>query len=312
MKILQIASISPNFDEALTTSHGVTRLWLADEPEREIDRTAAGTELIVTRSSIGADRRLIERLPDLRAICTYGVGYETIDLDAARERGVVVSNTPDVLTDCVADLAMGLLLASARRIPLYDRFVRTGQWIRQSAPLSRSVARKRLGIVGLGRIGQAVARRAAGFDISVAYNGPRRVPDALPEQRFEPSLVDLARWADFLVVSCIGGESTRRLISREVIDALGPEGTLVNITRGSVVDEPALVEALQEGRLGAAALDVFEDEPNVPEVLFGLDNVVLSPHMASGTIETRQRMEDLVAENVAEFSRTGRLVSEVG
>jgi hydroxypyruvate reductase len=311
MKILQMGSISARFDEDLAQRHDVTRLWLADDRERTLEEQGPHVELLVTSPRFGADRALLERLPKLRAICNYGVGYDTVDVGWAAEHGIPVSNTPDVLTDCVADLAIGLLIAAVRRIPQLDRFVREGRWGRDRVPLTGRVSGKRLGIVGMGRIGEAVARRAAGFDLEIAYTGARPSRRARPHHRFEPSLLALASWADFLLLTCPGGASTFRMVSRPVLEALGPEGLLVNVSRGSVVDEEALIAVLREGKLGAAALDVFENEPGAPAELIEMENVVLLPHVASATIETRTRMAELVAENVEAFSRTGELVTPI-
>jgi hydroxypyruvate reductase len=229
---------------------------------------------------------------------------------AAQARGILVGYTPDVLTDCVADIAFGLLLAIGRRIPEADRYVRGGQWVQQPAvafPLGRQVSGAKLGIVGLGRIGQAIARRAGGFDMHVRYHARRPVEGA--SWGFAPDLAELARWCDFLVVATTGGPSTRHLVNAQVLEALGTKGFLVNIARGTVVDEQALVRALKDKRIGGAGLDVFENEPQVPEALFGLDNVVLLPHIASATVETRAAMGQRVLDNLAAFYAGKPLVS---
>ena len=226
----------------------------------------------------------------------FGVGLDRLPLDAARAAGLPVGYTPDVLNDCVADLAMGLLIDGARRIAAADRFVRRGDWLQGRFPLATKVSGKRLGIVGLGRIGQAVARRAAGFDMDIAYHNRRPVDGVA--WRHEPALLALAEWADFLVLTVAASADTRHLINADVLAALGPKGLLVNVARGSVVDEAGLIACLQNGSLGGAALDVFEDEPHVPEALLALDQVVLTPHMASGTHETRQAMADLTLANL--------------
>jgi lactate dehydrogenase-like 2-hydroxyacid dehydrogenase len=201
-----------------------------------------------------------------------------------------------VLNDCVADLAMGLLLDGARRIAAADRFVRQGDWLQGRYPLTTRVSSKRLGIVGLGRIGQAVARRAIGFDMEIAYTNRR--PAQGVAWRHEPSLLALAEWADFLVLTVAGGPATQHLVNAEVLRALGPKGLLVNVARGSVVDEAALVACLRSGELGGAALDVFQDEPRGPEALLALEQVVLAPHMASGTHDTREAMAALTLDNL--------------
>ncbi len=226
-----------------------------------------------------------------------GVGYDRVDVPAAIERGIPVTHTPDVLNDEVADLAIGLMLSVARRIPQADRYVRAGRWAAEGPmPLARKMSGARLGIVGLGRIGQAIAKRAAAFGMQIAYTGRTQRP-GLPYP-YHPSARALAANVDFLVVITPGGEGTRHLIDREVLRALGPRGFLVNVARGSVVDEQALVEALRAGEIAGAGLDVFAQEPEVPQALREMDNVVLTPHMASATHETRQAMADLALANL--------------
>jgi lactate dehydrogenase-like 2-hydroxyacid dehydrogenase len=246
------------------------------------------------------DRSLIAQLPALQMISIMGVGYDKVDVPAAKERGVPVTHTPDVLNDEVADTAMALMLSIARRIPHADRYVREGRWEKEGPmPLARKMSGGRLGIVGLGRIGQAIARRAEAFGMSIAYTarGPKDVKYA-----FHPTAAELAAQVDFLVVITPGGAGTRHMIDERVLDALGPQGYLVNVARGSVVDEAALVRALQQGRIAGAALDVFENEPHVPQALRELDNVVLAPHVGSATVQTREAMATLAFDNlVAHF-----------
>jgi hydroxypyruvate reductase len=226
-----------------------------------------------------------------------GVGYDGIDVAAAIERGIPVTHTPNVLNDEVADLAMGLMLSAARRIPLADRYVRAGRWAKEGPmPLARKVSGARLGIVGLGRIGQAIADRAQAFGMSIAYTA-RSARASLP-YAFYPTAAALAAEVDFLIVITPGGAGTRHMINAEVLAALGSGGYLVNVARGSVVDEAALVDALQRGVIAGAGLDVFENEPHPLEALQALDNVVLTPHMASATVQTRQAMADLAADNL--------------
>lgn len=251
---------------------------------------------LVTGGVAGASRAVMEALPRLEIIAINGIGTDAVDLAYALARGIQVTVTPDVLTEDVADLAMGLLIATARRICLADRFVRAGLWGRQVLPLATKISGKRLGILGLGRIGRAIARRADGFGMQIAYTDLHRMPDV--PWRHEPSLPALARWADMLVVAAAAGPASHGLVDADVLEALGPEGLLVNVARGSIVDETALVAALQQGRLGAAGLDVFTDEPHVPEALWTMDNVVLQPHRASATVETRIAMGNLVAANL--------------
>ncbi|PKO44694.1 MAG: 2-hydroxyacid dehydrogenase [Betaproteobacteria bacterium HGW-Betaproteobacteria-3] len=241
-------------------------------------------------------RELIAQLPALEIISVFGVGYDGVDVAAARERGIHVTHTPDVLTDDVADLALGLVLAVARRIPQADQYVRQGHWPEGPAPLARKVSGARLGVVGLGRIGQAIAQRAEAFGMAVAYTARHeKVGCAYP---YHPTPAALAAAVDFLVVITPGGAQTRKLIDTEVLTALGPQGFLVNVARGSVVDQAALVEALQAGRIAGAGLDVFEDEPDVPLALRAMDNVVLTPHIGSATWQTRRAMADLAFGNL--------------
>ncbi|MEO5772369.1 MAG: 2-hydroxyacid dehydrogenase [Burkholderiaceae bacterium] len=262
---------------------------------------------LVTSAGIGADAALIAALPNLRVISSFGVGLDRIDLEVARTRGIAVGYTPDVLNDCVADIAFGLVIDVARGMSAADRFVRRGDWLAGNFPLARKVSGARLGLVGLGRIGRTIAQRSTGFDMAVRYHSRRPVADVAGPH--EPTLVELARWADFLVVITAGGPATRHLVNVEVLDALGPEGFIVNVARGSVIDEAALVRALVEGRIAGAGLDVFENEPKVPLELMGLDNVILLPHIASATRETRHAMADRVFDNLQSFFAKGRLVS---
>jgi lactate dehydrogenase-like 2-hydroxyacid dehydrogenase len=308
-RLLQHGPLMASLEAALAAHFDVHRLSQDAGPRAVLAARGGEFTALATSARFGADRALIEALPSLRVIASFGVGVERIDLAAARERGVAVSNTPDVLTGCVADLAFGLLIDVSRRLSAADRFVRRGDWPKGPFPLATRVWGKRLGIVGLGRIGSAIARRAGGFEMAVRYHNRRPVENCPYE--FEASLPALAAWADFLVIACAGGAATRHLVSRQVIDALGPGGFLVNVSRGSVVDETALLEALRARRIAGAALDVFEDEPNVPPELLALDEVVLLPHVASATHETRQAMADSVLANLRSFFDSGRLLTPV-
>lgn len=301
--LLQTIALPASLESELDTKYTVHRLPAAG-PERDAFLAARGAEVegMVTSANAGADQALISALPKLRVISSFGVGLDKLDVGAATRRGIPVGYTPDVLNDCVADLAFGLLLAAARRIPEADRFVRAGQWTSTpgiSFPFGRRVSGARLGIVGLGRIGRTIARRASGFEMEVRYHSRRPVDGV--EWRHEPQLLELARWCDFLVVITAGGSGTRHLVDATVLDALGTKGYLVNVARGTVIDEAALVQALQEKRIAGAALDVYEREPHVPPELFALDNVVLVPHIASATVQTRQAMAQRVLDNLSAF-----------
>ncbi len=257
----------------------------------------------------GVDGALMDRLPKLRAISNYGVGYDSIDTAAAIERGIVVTHTPDVLNDEVANTAVLLMLAVARNFAADERYLRAGRWEREgNAPLSRSVRGMRVGIVGLGRIGLEIAEKLEVFGVEVVYH-TRTERDVA--YRYYPNLVGMAQEADILIVITPGGAGTRHLVNRQVMDALGPEGILINVSRGSVVDEKALIAALAEGRLGQAGLDVFENEPHVPAELIAMDQVTLLPHVGSATVETRQAMGDLAVENLTAFHETGKAVTPV-
>ena len=253
---------------------------------------------IATEANHGVDSALIAALPKLEMIAIFGVGTDFIDLAAARERNIPVTNTPGILTDEVADLAIGLMLASARQILFADRYVRDGSWASKGPiRLGRSVGGKTMGVLGLGGIGRAIADRGNALRMHVIYCGPRRKADAAYEYVADP--VELARRSDYLMVACKGGPETRHFVSAAVIDALGPKGTLINVARGSVVDERALVAALAGGRLGHAALDVFETEPNPSPELLKLSNVIVQPHHGSGTVETRAAIGRLMVDNLS-------------
>jgi lactate dehydrogenase-like 2-hydroxyacid dehydrogenase len=247
------------------------------------------------------DAALMDRLPALEIIANFGVGYDSIDTAAAKARNVRVTNTPNVLNDAMAEITIGLMIALARRLPQADRYVRDGKWPSGSFPLQSELTGKTVGILGLGRIGKEIAVRCQAMKMRVVYFGRHRQPRE-PFLYYD-NLVAMARDVDWLVIIAPGGKATERIVNREVLEALGPQGRLVNMARGTLVDEPVMVEMLQAGRLAGAALDVFEKEPEVPQALFGLDNVVLSPHQGSATGETRFLMGQLVVDNlVAHFN----------
>jgi hydroxypyruvate reductase len=309
-QILQHGRLMTALEKALAERYALTPLWKEDDAASFLAREGHRFSSLVTSARAGADKDLLDALPSLKVIVSFGVGYETLDIDAARARGIAVSNTPDVLNDCVADLALGLILDTVRGLSRADRFVRNGKWAQGGSPtLQRQVTGKRLGIVGLGRIGTEIARRAEGFRMQVRYHARRSVPDV--PWIHEPTLTGLAQWADILVLACTGGPATHHLVSSEVLTALGPRGYLINVSRGSVVDEAALVNALQQGVIAGAGLDVYEVEPHIPEALIEMENVVLLPHIGSATEETRAAMSALVLHNLDSFFSHGRLVTPV-
>jgi lactate dehydrogenase-like 2-hydroxyacid dehydrogenase len=294
-EVLAVAPLMPFLMEALRAEYTVhDRIHMSDPAA--FAAVAPRVRAVVANGEAKVPRELIAQLPALEVISVFGVGYDGVDVAAAHERGVPVTNTPEVLNDDVADLAMGLLLAVARRIPQADRFVREGAWARGPIALARKLTGSRLGVVGMGRIGQAIAQRALAFRMEVAYTA--RSPRSSVNYTYYPDAAALAAAVDFLVVITPGGAATRGMIDARVLQALGPEGYLVNVARGSVVDEPALIDALQRGTIAGAGLDVFANEPNVPEALRAMDNVVLTPHIGSGTRQTREAMGQLTFDNL--------------
>lgn len=251
------------------------------------------------------DRTLLEKLPRLEIVSSFGVGYDTIDVSEAARRGIVVTHTPDVLSDEVADLALGLLLATVREIPKAERHLRAGLWPKGSYRLTASLRERRIGILGLGRIGRAIARRLEGFGVEIAYFGRRKqdVP-----YTYHASLLEMARAVDTLMIVAPGGPETDRIVDEAVLASLGPEGIVVNVARGSIVDEPALIAALKKGTIRGAGLDVFHGEPNISEDFLTLDNVVLLPHVGSGSVQTRKAMGQLLVDNLLSwFDNKGAL-----
>ncbi len=263
---------------------------------------------VITRSNCAVPASLIERLPNLGIIATCGVGYDLIPVDWARERGIVVTHTPNVLNAAVTELTIGLVLAMLRRLPQGDRFVRAGHWKSGAFPLATSLQGRKVGIVGLGRIGKSIAHCLEAFGVSIAYTGRT---DQRLDWPYHPSAVALADASDILIVVAPATPDTARMIDAEVLAALGPQGYLVNVARGSLVDEPALIAALTEGRIAGAALDVFDNEPDIDARFFALDNVVLAPHVGSATTETRVAMARMTLDNLHAFFRGTELLTPV-
>jgi len=295
IQVLAVSRLAPQWVPQLSSAFTLHERLHETDPAA-FARVAPQVRAIAASGESKVPAALIAACPALEIISVMGVGYDGVDVAAAKARGIPVTHTPEVLNDDVADLAIGLMLCAARQLPAADRYVRAGQWLGGPMPLARKMSGSRLGVVGMGRIGQAIAKRALAFDMSVAYTA-RGAKAALP-YRFVPDVRALAAESDFLVLITPGGAGTRKLIDAEVLAALGKKGILVNVARGSVVDEAALVDALEQGVIGGAALDVFENEPKVPERLQALPQVVLVPHIGSATQATRQAMADLAQANL--------------
>ena len=278
------------------------RLWTA--PDREAFLTQVGPRVRAIASAGGhaaVDANLMSRLPKLEIVSSFGVGYDHVDAKWAGQHGITVTNTPDVLTEEVADTAIGLLLCTAREFPQAERYLRAGKWREKDYRLSPATLRNRtVGIIGLGRIGKAIARRLDAMLVPVVYHGRTRQPDV--SYRYYDNLVAMARDADVLLAVAPGGPGTRNIINAAVLDALGPDGIVINMARGSLVDEPALIKALQDKKIFSAGLDVYVDEPKVPAELLAMDNVVLFPHVGSASVHTRDRMDQLVVDNIAAWA----------
>lgn len=308
--ILVPAPMPPAVMTALEAAFTVHRLW--EQPDRDAWFAAAGSTVrgMAANTLAGRlDSRIFDRLPALEIVANFGVGYDNVDATAAAERGIVVTNTPGVLDAEVADLTLGLILATIRRIPQADRFVRDHRWPDAPFPLSQTLQGRRAGILGLGNIGKAVANRLEAFGVSVAYCG--RSPQPGVAYAYYPDAVTLAEACDLLVVIVPGGHATEHLVDARVLAALGPQGVLINVARGSVVDETALIAALRNGTIQAAGLDVYADEPHVPEALIALENVVLLPHIGSASIQTRAAMGQLVVDNLMTWFAQGKPLTPV-
>ncbi|NCO03134.1 MAG: 2-hydroxyacid dehydrogenase [Alphaproteobacteria bacterium] len=287
----------------------VIRLFSAKDPEAEIQ--AHKDDVVAINCSVGhkITRKLIESLPNLEIIATFSVGLDHIDLEAAKERGIRVTNTPDVLSAETADTGLALLLATAKHIVVDDMYVRVGKWLNGDPPLGTSLTNKKVGIVGLGAIGAKVASRCAAFEMDVSYYGPREKIDQ--PYTYYSDIEKMAADVDFLILTCPAVPETINLVDANILQALGPRGILINIARGSIVDEPALIKALQNGVIAGAGLDVFANEPHVPVELFPMDNVVLLPHIGSATKETRDKMGRLVIDNIKAHFKGGKLLTPV-
>lgn len=299
--VLSMEQVYAPLEEALASHYELYKWWEIEDKDDFLAHQGQKIRGIVTTGGFGANRTLIESLPALEVIADFGVGFDAIDLDAAREHNVAVSNTPQVLNECVADTALALLLSLSRRIVKGDGFIRAGKWPSGGFELGHKVTGKRIGIVGLGRIGRKIAQRAAGFDMQIGYTDVTPSDTAPESYTFYSELSTLASASDYLVLALPGGASTHHLVDAAILEALGKDSFLINVARGSIVDEQALIEALKSNGIAGAGLDVFEHEPNVPQALIDDERVVLTPHLASATVETRDAMTALVLDNLASW-----------
>lgn len=295
--ILALGSLLPAEMDELEKHYDLIRLWKEPDPETALQTHKNDiVGILSSYNGMPVTRRILEALPNVSMIGQFGMGVDNIDMQAARDRSVSISNTPDILAPDTADIALSLMLAVSRRIVEADMYVRVGKWPNGAFPLGTSMGGKAVGIVGLGRIGQAIARRCAAFDMKIMYHGPREKLD-MPYQFFA-DLPQMAAAADFLVLACPGGPETRHLVNAKILKELGPKGYLINVARGSVVDTEALLIALSNRSIAGAGLDVYEKEPDIPQPLISMDNVVLLPHIGSATSETRAAMGRLVIANI--------------
>ena len=297
--ILMLSQMAPVVVAGIDESFTLLRAWETPDPDASIRELAPHIRGLAQGGHGLIDGALFDRLPKLEIVSSFGVGYDTIDAVEAARRGVIVTNTPDVLSDEVADLALGLLLATVRQLPQVDRYLRAGRWRDRPYPLTATLRERKIGILGLGRIGRAIARRLEGFGVAVHYHGRRPQPDVA--YAYHASLLAMAQAVDVLMIVAPGGPETDGIVDAAILEALGPDGIVINVARGSLVDEAALVEALRSRKIHSAGLDVFADEPRVPEGLLALDHVVLLPHVGSGSIHTRAMMGRLLVDNLVSW-----------
>jgi len=301
MELLQTGPVPPLIEPQLDEHFSVHKLHKAADPEALLKEVAPRIRAIVTFGAIPIDAVLMQRLPKLEIVANMGVGYDSVDAKWAGEHGIVVTNTPGVLDDEVADTTIALLLMTLRQLPQSERYLRAGKWLEKPFPLTVSTLRNRtVGIVGMGRIGKAIAKRLEAFGRPIVYHTRRPVPNV--SYRHYTDLLAMAKDVDTLIAIVPGGPETKNMIDAKVLEALGSDGVLINVARGSVVDEPALIDALREKRILSAGLDVFADEPRVPQELIDMDHVVLLPHVASASVETRRAMGQLVVDNLKSWA----------
>jgi len=307
--ILLIGPLMDSVMESLEQNYTVHRFWETDDSQVLLNSISASVTAIVTDGALGAKKEWLQLLPKVKVVIVYGVGVDSVDLEYCRDHQISVTNTPDVLSDDVADMAIALMLATCREMIKGDQYCRSGNWPAQGAlPLTTRMTGKRAGIFGMGSIGLRLAKRLEAFSIDVSYCNRNKRSDA--NYRYYENLIDLATEVDFLIVSASATVATQQIVNTSILKALGPEGYLINVSRGSLVDESALIEALQSGIIKGAGLDVFANEPKIPEALLSLDNVVLQPHHASGTLETRRAMGQVVLDNLNAFFEGSVLKTE--
>jgi lactate dehydrogenase-like 2-hydroxyacid dehydrogenase len=300
------SAMMPLIVDGLEQHFNVHRGWQGESLEAQLAEAGPRIRGMAAGGTRRIDGAMMGLMPNLEVIANFGVGYDRVDAAEAARRGIIVTNTPDVLTEEVADLAVGLLLATVRQLPQVDRYLRAGKWLAKEYPLTATLRERTVGILGLGRIGKAIATRLEAFGLGIVYYGRRQQEDV--PYRFYSSLLDMAKDVDVLMIVIPGGDETKHLVNAEVLKALGPNGILVNVARGTVVDERALIEALRSKTILSAGLDVFDDEPRVPQELIDMDHVVLLPHVGSASVHTRNAMGQLVVDNlVAWFSGKGPL-----
>lgn len=308
-ELLLIGGATPRMMERFDKSFTIHK-WDEVKDSPDWPAIAPRIKAVATNGHDGVKPEIMAALPNLAVISCYGVGYDAIDTSLAAKRGIMVTHTPNVLNADVANLAILLMLATSRCLVRDEAWARSGKWAEAgNAPLSRSIEHKKVGILGLGRIGSEIARKLAVFNCDISYHSRNKRAD-VPYPYYD-NLSAMAGDVDYLIAITTGGPATQKIINREVLDALGSEGTLINVARGSVVDEHELILALREGRLGWAGLDVFENEPHIPAELCAMENVTLTPHVASGTVETRQAMGDLTVDNLVQFFEKGTVISAV-
>lgn len=298
--------VQEGLEEKLT----LHRYWEIEDKDAFLAEKADAIRGLATGGHVAVTKDIIDQFPNLEIVSNFGVGYDSVDAQYAGERNVIVTNTPDVLTNEVADTAMGLVLMTIREFSATERYLRAGKWLEKPFPLTKgTLAGKTMGILGLGRIGKAIAKRAEAFGIKVAYHGRNKQVDV--DIPYYASLKDMAEAVDILMIVVPGGAATHHIVNAEILKALGPDGYVINIGRGTAIDEPALIEALQNGTVQSAGLDVFEKEPKVPQALIDMDHVVLLPHVGSASIHTRDGMGQLVVDNLVNWFETGKVITPV-